>query len=99
MFRVIKSEEIISFRLRIIAPRLAGINKLKEKLKAFWGDKPNNKAEKIVPPDRDMAGNIASAWKTPIIKAEKKFNGLSFVAINLVDKTIIPLNRKKYGNK
>ena len=42
-----KSEEIISFRLRIIAPRLAGINKLKEKLKAFWGDKPNNKAEKI----------------------------------------------------
>jgi len=51
----------MSFRPKIIAPKVTGINRLNEKLKAFWGDKPNNKAEKIVPPDRETAGKIARA--------------------------------------
>ena len=66
-----KLEEIISLILSKIAPAVAGINKLKEKLKAFWGEKPKSRAEKMVPPDRETAGRIARAWKIPIIKAEK----------------------------
>ena len=51
----------MSLKPKTIAPKVTGMNKLKEKLKAFWGDKPNNKAEKIVPPDRETAGRIAKA--------------------------------------
>jgi len=51
----------MSLKPKMMAPMVTGINKLKEKLKAFWGDKPKNKAEKIVPPERETAGKMAKA--------------------------------------
>lgn len=49
------------------APKEAGINRLKEKLKASKGDKPISKPANIVEPDRETAGIMAIAWKMPII--------------------------------
>ena len=59
----------ISLAPKRIAPTEAGINKLKEKLKALIGDKPSKSAAKIVLPERETPGRIANAWKRPIIKA------------------------------
>lgn len=50
----------MSFISKIKAPKDAGINKLKEKLKALIGDKPSNKPAKIVDPDRETPGRIAN---------------------------------------
>lgn len=61
LLRVTKLEETISLALSKIAPAVAGINKLKEKLKAACGERPSNKAENIVQPDRETPGKIAKA--------------------------------------
>ena len=61
----------ISLASRRMAPNEAGINKQKEKLNAFRGDKPSKRAEKIVKPDRETPGRMAMAWKIPIMKADK----------------------------
>lgn len=51
----------MSGALRKIAPKETGMNIEKEKLKAFMGDSPKNKAAKIVKPDLEIAGRIAKA--------------------------------------
>lgn len=61
----------IFFISKRIAPRVAGIKRLKEKLKALIGERPRRRAAKIVQPDRETPGKIANAWKKPIINAEK----------------------------
>ena len=71
LLRVIKLEETISLTLSKIAPAVAGINKLKEKLKAAWGERPSKSAEKMVQPERETPGRMANAWKIPTIKAER----------------------------
>lgn len=71
MFGLIRDWLRMSGALRKIAPKETGMNIEKEKLKAFMGDSPKNKAAKIVKPDLEIAGRIAKAWKQPIIKADK----------------------------
>ena len=61
LLKVIKFEEAISLILSKIAPAVAGINKLKEKLKAFWGESPKSRPEKIVQPERETPGKRAIA--------------------------------------
>ena len=53
--------DIISLRLNKIAPAEAGIKRLNEKLKALRGERPNKRAAKIVQPERETPGRIASA--------------------------------------
>ena len=56
MFEVDKS-----LALKISAPKEAGINKQKEKLKASIVDNPNSKPIKIVDPARETPGRMAIA--------------------------------------
>lgn len=59
----------MSFNPKIKAPNDAGIKRQKEKLNALIGASPTNKPAKIVAPDRDTPGRIASDWNKPMIKA------------------------------
>ena len=50
----------ISLNPKIKAPSEAGIKRQNEKLKAVIGDKPRSKPAKIVAPDRETPGRMAS---------------------------------------
>ena len=71
MFAVIISGLKISFNSKIMAPAVAGIKRLNEKLKALIGESPNKSPEKMVRPERETPGRIAIDWKIPIIKEIK----------------------------
>ncbi|MPM86336.1 hypothetical protein SDC9_133425 [bioreactor metagenome] len=61
LFEVIILSERISLKLSKMAPAEAGINKLKEKLNALIGERPNKRAAKIVQPERETPGRMAKA--------------------------------------
>lgn len=83
---------------KIRAPKEAGINREKEKLKAVMGDKPSNNPAKMVEPAREIPGRMAKAWNRPIIKACLT-EIVSVVDLkNLVEKTKIKVIKKKIGN-
>jgi hypothetical protein len=53
--------EKIFFNSNRIAPKVAGIKREKEKLKALWGESPRRRAAKIVAPLRETPGKMAIA--------------------------------------
>lgn len=63
--------ERISLASNKIAPAVTGIKSEKEKLRALIGDNPKSIAEKMVRPERETPGKIATAWKIPMINAGK----------------------------
>ena len=54
-----------SFRLRILAPRMAGMDSRKEKRTANFRSKPRKQPAVMVVPEREMPGQVATAWATP----------------------------------
>ena len=57
----VKESDEMAFESSRRAPREAGINRQKEKLKASIGEIPSNKAVAIVAPERETPGKRARA--------------------------------------
>jgi hypothetical protein len=93
--RVFRSE-----KLKIREPMVAGIKRLKEKLKALMGERPRSRAAEIVVPEREIPGNKANAWERPISKEVLTVKGAAFLdLINLVlikNKEVDKKNSDKY---
>ena len=54
-----------SFKVRMLAPRTAGMDSRKEKRTANFRSKPTKQPAVIVVPEREMPGQVAMAWAMP----------------------------------
>ena len=61
-----------SFRLRMLAPRIAGMDSRKEKRTANFRSSPTKQPAVIVVPEREMPGQVAMACPTPTSSTSSK---------------------------
>lgn len=90
----VKFPENTSINSNIKAPIVNGMNIKKENLAAFSLFIPRKEAEEIVIPLREIAGNNAKTWKSPIINEFLKFNVLFVIFTNFVESKTNPLSIK-----
>ena len=65
-----------SKKVKIVAPKIAGIANIKENFAASLLETPSRSANEIVMPERDMPGIIAKAWDMPIKNPLARLNFL-----------------------
>jgi hypothetical protein len=86
-------EIVLNFKR--LAPRIAGKDSKKENLNDSSGLTFENSPVDMVIPEREMPGNTANIWLTPIIMADNSLTFLSLLLTILVKRRINPVIPRK----